>query len=186
MQYYATQVALYQTALLRPAYNSSPLDKNDFKQIELLYACLRGTKSIFDLVFSIDYKDYIYFSLLTWTCMRCGLIALQRLSIYEDPEWSLTYVRETLDFMWVLDEYVDRIEKAAAALDFNEDDPFSRTAKKMRVARVYCQEKMGTHSTNQQQGPSEYADLNLLDDLWFQDAFAMYDYPLNGAEVPNM
>ena len=136
--YYATQAALYQTALSRPTGNISTVEKQDFKQVELLYACLQSTKSVFDLIFSMDRKHYFYFSLATWTSIRFALIGLQRLSVFDNPEWDLNYVRDTLDFLWVLDEFDARLAKAAVELNFDEEHVFPLTAKKMRLARIYC------------------------------------------------
>ena len=184
--YYATQVALYQTALSRPASDISTLEKQDFKHVQLLYSCLQATKSVFDLIFSLDRKYYFYFSLITWSSLRFALIGLQQLSVFEDPEWDLNYVRDTLDFLWVLDELYARFEKAAAELNFDEEHVFPRTAKKMRLARAYCQERMAAPMSRTERGNSDYEDLPLLDDLWFQDVFGMLECQPNATGIPDM
>lgn len=179
--YYITQIAAYQTAISRPVGDNTTSERNDFKQVELLYACLRATKGAFDLFFSIDRKKYFHFSLLTWTQTRLALIALQRLSIYDDPDWDLGYVRGELDFLWVMEEFYGRVEKAAVELGFDDEHVFPRTAVKMKIAKAYCQERMAAP----QQGISDYIDLSLLDDMWFQNAYGMLDYPPNAPGTTN-
>jgi hypothetical protein len=184
--YYVTQIAAYQTAISRPIGDNTALDKQDFKQVGLLYACLRATKSAFDLLFLIDRKSYFHFSVLTWTQTRLALIALQRLSIYDDPDWDLGYVHGTLDFLWVMEELYVRVEKAAVELGFDDDHVFPRTATKMKIARGYCQERMAAHSAQPQQGVSDHIDLSLLDDMWFQNAYGMFDVQPNPTGIPDM
>lgn len=134
----------------------------------------------------MDRKYYFYFSLVTWSSIRFALIGLQQLSVFEDPEWDLNYVRDTLDFLWVLDELYTRFEKAAVELNFDEEHVFPRTAKKMRLARVYCQERMAAPTSTAQRGNSDYEDLTLPDDLWFQDVFGMFEYQPNMTGIPDM
>ena len=122
----------------------------------------------------------------TWTQVRLALVALQWLSVFDDPDWSLVYVRDTLDFIWVLDQCSKRIEQAAVELNLDEDHGFSRTAKKMSVVSAYCQEKMAARSAGVQQGAPNYADPNLLDDMWFQDVLELFQYQPDNVGIPNL
>jgi hypothetical protein len=184
MHYYVTQVSLYQVAFSRPG-NFSSTEKHDYKQVELLYACFQATKNAIDQFFSIPARNYCYFSLATWTVLRRALVALQQLTTYDDPDWSLVYVRNTLDFIWVLDRFIERIEQAATDLDFDENHVFRRTAKKMAMAKAYCEDRMAAHSAGSQSGPLEYTDPNLFDDMWFRDVCGVFDYQYDRG-IPDM
>lgn len=108
--------------------------------------------------------------------MRRILIALQLLSVFDDPDWSLVYVRETVDFLSVLDQFIEKIEKAAAELNLDENHALLVSAKKMAMAKAYCAEKMAAQSGGAQSGTAEYKDPNFIDDMWFQDLFGLFDY----------
>ncbi|KIM97835.1 hypothetical protein OIDMADRAFT_182203 [Oidiodendron maius Zn] len=184
LQYYITQVTLYQVVYSRPA-NLPNTERPDYKHVELLYACFQATKSTIDLFFSMPARNYCYFSILTWTVMRRALVALQQLTTFNDPDWSLTYVHETLDFIWVLDRFIQRIEEAANDLNLDENHLFRRTAKKMAIAKTYCQDRIASHSASAQSGPSDFPDPNLFDDMWFRDVFGVFDYQYDRG-IPEM
>jgi hypothetical protein len=111
--------------------------------------------------------------------LRIALVALQRLSVFDDPDWSLVYVRDTLDFIWVLDQCAGKVTKAAAELNLDEDHGLNRTAKKISIVSAFCRERMAAHSAGLQRGSLDYADPNFLDDTWFQDVLELFDYEPN-------
>lgn len=113
--------------------------------------------------------------------MRHALIVLQQLSVFDDPDWSTVYVRDTLDFFWVLDQLVQKIEEATAELNFDENHPFCLAGKKIAIAKAYCAERMGVHPSGAHPGgthpgTAEYRDSNCIDDTWFQDIFGLFDH----------
>jgi hypothetical protein len=177
MHYYSVEIVLYQVGLSRTA---GSLEKQDFKQVELLYACLKATKGLWDTFLSMPTESYLSFSILTWGHLRTAMLSLYQVSVFDDPDWSLAYVRETLDFIWVLDRLIERLDIVAVNCD--PSHIFARASMKMSKARARCAKKMATQP---QSGGPEYRDPNLFDDVWFRDMFEFADYqfdtPIVGA-----
>jgi hypothetical protein len=167
---------LYQVGLSRPAGGISTFAKQDFKRAELLYACLQAVKSALDVYFSIPVQNFRFFSMVTWAHMRNALVALQQLSVFDDPDWSLVYVHDTLDFLQVLEQSIEVMEKAAGSLNSDENPIFTHTVKKIRIIKAYCEERMAAHPASAQPGVPDYTDPKLFDDTWFQDVLGLFDY----------
>jgi hypothetical protein len=154
-------------------------EKRDFKQLDLLYSCLKATRAFCDIFLNIPAQQYLSFSMLTWSHLRCAIVALQQLSVFEDPDWSKAYVQETLDFLWVLDQLVERLNKAVAEANFDENHIFARTAIKIGRAKEYCEVRMTAPSASTKSDGSEYPDPDFFNDIWFQDVFERFDYEFN-------
>lgn len=168
MHYYSVEIVLYQVGLSRPAGTH---EKHDFKQVELLYACLKATKSLWDIFLSIPTESFDSFSLLTWGHIRTAMLSLYQVSVFDDPEWSLAYVRETIDFLWAIDRLIERLDIAAV-----NSGIFARASMKMSQARARCAKKMATQP---QAGAQEHRDPNFFDDIWFRDMFEFADYQID-------
>lgn len=178
MHYYHAEESLYEVALSRnPVVDS--FSSRDFHRLELLYACLESNKMFFDTFFTIPEYRYICFSLPTWTQVAHSIMILQLLSTFEHPDWNLVYVRETIDFMEVMDKLVERFDKV-------EGQIFARTSAKMASMKAHIQAAMGG-------GPGlsgDDADMarlwepaDFLDETWLTDVLGPMEYSLNNSGI---
>ena len=110
-------------------------DLSSFKRIEVLYACVKSTKSWFELFFNIPLTDYIEFPFSIFSQLVHCLVMLYRLSTLDDPAWDKHGVKETADLLLIMNQVIINMEQAATILDTNdspEGDILSRAAKKYR------------------------------------------------------
>lgn len=87
---YSTEVKAHEVAFLKtPPVVNSP----GFQRLDCLYACLYATKSWFDLFLSLPPDSYIGFSISIFIQMAHCIIALFRLSTFDDPIWDRSLVQ---------------------------------------------------------------------------------------------
>jgi hypothetical protein len=176
MHYYHAEQYLYEISFSRsPVMVNFP--SHDFHRLELLYACLQSNKLFFETFFSIPESKYTCFSFATWTQVAHSVIVLQLLSSFDHPDWNLAYVRETIDFITVLDYLIERFNKA-------EGQIFARSAAKLATIKAHIQEKMSFEAVRP--GPDslsgEDADMgktwepvDFLDETWLRDILGPLD-----------
>jgi hypothetical protein len=188
MHYHAAEIALYEIGLSKSPQLASSDSSRDFKRLELLYACLQATNCFFEIFFSIPAHNYFSFSVPTWSHLTSALISLQLLSTFDHPDWSLVYVRETLDFLGVLDRLIEQLSKAQSEFHSGESPVLARTAQKIRRIKAYCEGKMIVQSAGVQselwtvQNPEmagTAGPINFLDESSLRDILGLWDYPLD-------
>lgn len=171
IHYYHVEESVYEVGLSRsPVLENLP--RHDFQRLELLYACLESNKKFWETYFSIPETDYVYFSVATWSQVSHSAIILQLLSSFEHPDWNLAYVRETIDFLGVLDSLILRFNRI-------EDFFFARAAAKLARVKAHIQEKWACSNANGSPGSptsGEDADFGrtwdpvvFLDESWLGD-----------------
>lgn len=176
MHYYHVEESLYEVALSRnPAMDNC--FSHNFHHLELLYACLQSNKMFFETFFAIPENRYVCFSLATWTQITHSAMILQILSTFEHPDWNVAYVRETIDFMEVMDKMIERFNKV-------EGQAFARTASKLASIKAHIQERMATDVIGPRPGSltGEDADMdrtwepiNFLDESLLADVLGPLD-----------
>jgi len=64
------------------------------------------------------------------------------LSTYENVEWNLTLVRESVNFIAVVDQAIERLESVASLPGYEKIDMFSRTATAMNRVKNFLDDKI--------------------------------------------
>ena len=168
MHYYYAEETLYEVGLSKtPAMDQLP--SHDFDRLELLYACLRSTKLFFETFLDIPPNKYPCISLATWTQITHSILVLQSLSMFEHPDWDLASVRREIDFMTVLDKFIERINKV-------EGQIYGRAAAKMASFKARLEEKMAADAARRNSLiggnailGSTWEPVDFLDEAWFGD-----------------
>ena len=177
MHYYHVEEALYEIGLSKSPVMGN-LSGHDFQRLELLYACLQSNKMFFETFFAIPENKYVSFSLATWTQLTHSIFVLQLLSNFDHPDWNLAYVRETIDFMAVLDSMIERFNKVEGRI-------FAHTATKMASIKAHIQEKMAVDGVGPRPGSlsGEDADMgrtwepvDFLDETWLRDVLGPIEF----------
>jgi hypothetical protein len=110
---------------------------------------------------------------------------LQLLSTFEHSDWNLAYVRETIDFMEVMDKMIERFNKV-------EGQTFARTALKMASVKAHIQEQMDADAVGPRPGSlsGEDADMgrtwepyDFLDESWLADVLGPIDPHFNNSGI---
>ena len=179
MQYHTIEMYLYDFILLKPP-SLTMASNQDFQLLELLHACLQASKSFFDLFFSIPVTSYHCIPVHTFKSLTRSLIILQKLSVLEHPDWSLAYVRESVNFMDVLDILAERLAQVRSAICFDQEisdeiDMFSRAATKISCVKSFCEGKMPFEASGhdpQNWDPEvlrTVQSMDFVDELWLKD-----------------
>ncbi|KAJ8071875.1 hypothetical protein OCU04_002183 [Sclerotinia nivalis] len=113
MYLYNTELTIHEVAL------SKETDMPDSQRLESLCICFQSVKSWFGLYFSLPCKDHISFIFPIYMHIAHCMVALYRLSVFEDPQWDVHLVRQQLDLSVVLGQIAKTWEnvKGEARLD---------------------------------------------------------------------
>jgi hypothetical protein len=190
MQYHVAEVALYEVGTRRSHLATHAVP--NFKRLELLSACLQAIKSCFDTFFFIPVADYHGLSVPTWSHLTRSIAILHNLSSFEYPGWSLDYVRETIDFVTVLDQVSGRLDSVKTLAGYENLDTFSPTVKRMNRVKLYVEGKLHSEPAgNMGPEPNTILDcgtipqteelsnlLQYLDDDWMGDILESPEYGL--------
>ena len=84
-------------------FQLSPKGDDSLLRIQLLHSCLLSAKSFFNELFSIPARSFITAMYIPWAHLIHALAVLSKLSLLEDADWDLVYVRQVLDFAQVID-----------------------------------------------------------------------------------
>ncbi|KAI9639999.1 hypothetical protein NHQ30_011558 [Ciborinia camelliae] len=145
MHLYNTELSIHELAL-----SKEPIaDMADSQRLESLCICFESVKSWFDLYFSLPCKDHTSFCFPIYTHMAHCMVALYRLSVFEDPQWDVQLVHQQLDFSTVLDRIVKTWEnvKDEAGLDegiarLDDVDIFTSNSKRIGLIKIWWDTKV--------------------------------------------
>ncbi|KAH8813127.1 hypothetical protein F5884DRAFT_787485 [Xylogone sp. PMI_703] len=127
MHYHIASIHLHEIAL------------NDLSQIDALYALLLGVNSFINTLLTIPSSSYLSISFITWSQLSFAITTLARLSC---PIRNLTFVKDVLDYVTVLETFATRFEEAKQSLgpeitsmddSKGYTDSLDKYAKKMRM-----------------------------------------------------
>ena len=174
MHYYHVEESLYEVGLSRNPVVSDCYS-HDFHRLEMLHACLQSTKMFFETFFNIPECRYTCFSIASWTQVTHSMLILQMLSTFEHPDWNLAYVRNTIDFMEVMDKMIDKFRRV-------EGQVFVRTVSKLVAVKAHIQEQLAVIRSGSRSPSGEDADMgrtwqpvDFLDESWFTDILGPLD-----------
>lgn len=188
IHYHVAEVSLYEAGLCQSTLATNAIP--NFKRVELLCACLQAIKSYFEIFFSIPVVNYIALSMPSWSHLTYSLTILQMLSSFNHPDWNLVYVRETIDFITVLDRLIEQLDTVNTLAGYEEIDMFSPVAKRMNRVKVCVEGKMAGHSegaVGSEPGPipdfgpvpgtEDLSDFfQFVDDAWMRDMMEPLEY----------
>jgi hypothetical protein len=140
MHYHVAEIAIFEAGTHRSHLAADVIP--NFKRLELLSACLRACASYFNTFFSIPVAEYVTMSLPTWSRLTRSLAILHFLSEFESPGWSLDYVRETIDFVTVLNQVSERLDSVNKLVGYENFDTFSPTAERLKRIKLYVEGKL--------------------------------------------
>lgn len=140
IQFYATQISLYEAGLCNSRKTNEEV--SSFTRLKLLCSSLDACKSYFEAFFSIPATDYMTMAMPTWPSFRHSLANLLALSTYENADWNLALVRESVDFIAVMDQTIKRLESVSSLPGNGKTDMFSRTATAMDRVKIFLDEKI--------------------------------------------
>ncbi|EJT79951.1 hypothetical protein GGTG_05033 [Gaeumannomyces tritici R3-111a-1] len=105
-----------------PDPNPSSLAANP-QQLEYLHGCVDALERYFSRIFAMAAVFYHGFSFAMCTRMTHALVALFRLTVYDDPLWDRAALRRRLDVLAMIDGTTARVMdlKMSAGLDEGED-----------------------------------------------------------------
>lgn len=181
MHYHVAEIAIFEAGTHRSHLAADVIP--NFKRLELLSACLRACASYFDTFFSIPVADYVTMSLPTWSRLTHSLAILHILSEFDSPGWSLDYVRETTDFVTVLNQVSERLDSVDKLVGYENLDTFSPTTKRLNRIKQYVEGKLDSElASNKDPDPNIPLDSGMiprtdelsnffqyLDDNWMGD-----------------
>jgi hypothetical protein len=144
-------------------------------------------KCFFGIFLSIPTPKLFSFSVPSWSTMTYPIITLQALSTFDHPDWDLAYVRESIDFLSTLEQFMHRFERMEADGGYENSEYFSRCSKKMSCIKSYCEQKMLSRQTARSQpGTANYADPEgmsgsmdfpeLVDEDWLRELLGAWDF----------
>ena len=88
------------------------VDHLSYQQLKCLYSCFESIKSFLDVWFSIPATSYMDLPFPIYPQLIRCLITLSKLSTLNDAAWDLKNVRETADFVLILDRICDNLDQA--------------------------------------------------------------------------
>ena len=114
-----------------------------------------------------------------FTQMAFGILALYRLSIFDDPVWDRGLVRDTADLSFILGQIIEKSSqvKAAANLDpgtIEDKDMFSGNARTIKAIKTWWDAKVAAEVNDNNIGLNETLgemNMDFFDDVWLRDIF---------------
>lgn len=153
-----------------------------FQRLDSLYACLHATKSWFDLFLSFPPDHYTGFSIPICIQMAHCIIALFRLSTFDDPIWDRGLVRETANLSLILAQIIENHNqvKVATNLDHgaSEDkDVFSGTARTIEAIKSWWDGKLVAEVADSIVLNETLGEMNMdfADDVWLKELLGQGD-----------
>jgi len=148
---YNTELTIHELSL-----SKEPLsDMADFQRLESLCICFQSVKSWFNLYFSLPCRDHTSFVFPIYTHLAHCMVALYRLSVFEDPQWDVSLVRQQLDLSLVLDRIVKTWEDVREAAGLHQgvtrvDDVniYTSNAKRIGLIKTWWDAKVAAETSN--------------------------------------
>lgn len=176
---YSTELKVHEVVFARPpiVFNSP-----GFQRLDSLYSCLQATKSWFDIFLGFPPASYVGFSIPIFTQMAHCIIALFRLTTFDDPIWDRGLVRETADLSLILERIIEKHNQVKVAADLNYGasegkDVFSETARTIVSIKTWWDAKLAAELTDNVVLNETLGDMNmdLSDDQWLKDILGQGD-----------
>lgn len=187
---YETELTVHEVGISGIAViYSSP----NFQKLESLHACLISIKKWFEVFLSISPALYIGFAQKTYMQLAHCTITMHRLTVLEDLEWDKALVRQTLNFLPILDHLVEKfaVVKLAAKLDDDsaeDNDIYSALSRRIASFRDLFNKRTRVETANASPvvngtdepmlGAAAYQNPNLSfqDDAWLNDLLSFGEY----------
>ena len=110
------------------------------------------------------------------------IIALFRLSTFDDPVWDRGLVRETADLSQILGQIIERHRQVKIAADLDHDalepkDIFNKTAGTVESIKTWWDAKLAAESINRIATDETLGETNmeLFDDAWLKEILGQGD-----------
>ncbi|KAB8301529.1 hypothetical protein EYC80_003377 [Monilinia laxa] len=150
MHLYNTELTIHELSLSKEPVS----DMTGFQRLESLCICFQSVKSWFDLYFSLPFKEHTSFVFPIYTHLAHCIVALYRLSVFEDPQWDVQLVRQQLDFSAILDRIIKTWENVrdAAGLDegmtkVDDFDIYTTNSKRIALIKTWWDAKVAAETS---------------------------------------
>ncbi|KAI9703448.1 MAG: hypothetical protein M1820_005921 [Bogoriella megaspora] len=160
-------------------------NESDFRRMENLLICFRAVRSFLDIILSMTGQGFLYFPFTMFSQTGHCLIALFKLTMFDDPMWDREYVRNTIDALATLDRVIEMLRQTAALVgEYEDDNPetnfFSKACRLMMQMRAGWAIKLEATSTvlpnplhAEETIPDLFADFT--NDKWLTDMLATWN-----------
>ncbi|KAI8244231.1 Efflux pump mlcE [Colletotrichum sp. SAR 10_96] len=149
-QLHCAELSIQEIALSSKTNACVPANLPDVARLDILYACLHAVKAWFEHFFTLPPAAYYAIPFTFFAQLSQCVIALYRLTIFEDPVWDRTSVRNTIDLIATLDEVGDRFmrvcSEAGLNIDVEEGNAFAKAVKTIRGLRGNWESTLGVGS----------------------------------------
>ncbi|KAK3313583.1 hypothetical protein B0H66DRAFT_566559 [Apodospora peruviana] len=95
----------------------------DLQRINALNACLKITKTWFELILAREARSFHLVSFTISAQISYFIVTLYRLSTLDDPYWDKAMVRQIIDPLAVLDAFCDKFSLVAAEVGIENEKP---------------------------------------------------------------
>jgi hypothetical protein len=92
-------------------------------RLKMLFACFEATKSCFDVIFGMPDSTWLESPYILWTLIGHASVILSKLCLFNAEGWDAEYVRNTLDFLAVIDRMASKLERAKGTATATAAEP---------------------------------------------------------------
>lgn len=109
IHYYTIAIFLYEIAL-SDAIETERYGTHPFARLDMLHACLKSVRRLFDEVHTISSSEWYNIPYTTWSVVGHAIVVLSRLSLYKASGWNEDYNRSSIDFATIVDALIHKFE----------------------------------------------------------------------------
>ncbi|KAH8593547.1 hypothetical protein B0O99DRAFT_626565 [Bisporella sp. PMI_857] len=145
------------------------------RRIECLYACLNAVKSCIDILEALTPSQYIGLPFLTYSATSHSFRVFYRLLTFQHPDWDQTLVRQTLDFLSILNELEAKLRNSREDTGLDSDGSDFLDLLAGRIGRIKKWWEATAASPTVEAGGDttfdgmEFDALQFVDEDWFND-----------------
>ena len=111
--------------------------------------------------------------------MAFCILALYRLSTFDDPAWDRGLVRDTADLSLILGQIIEKFAQVKAVVNLDPGtsegkDMFSGNARTVKAIKTWWDTKVDAEMNDNNMGLNETlgeTNMDFLDDVWLRDIF---------------
>lgn len=182
--YDTLEILLYQIALNEELSDARCGDFT-ITRLDILFRCLRATKSFFDDFYSISSHYFPFLPFSIWCQFGHAVVSLSRLSLFQSEDgWDLDYVQSTIDFDQTIDRMMHKLDEAQIFAEQSSgpmslaDLPeiFGRLSNRMQLMKESHQQKKESLEKAQLQGAEPPPNFDFLFNISFNTLFQFEEY----------
>lgn len=161
--------------------------------MEILHSGLKAVQAFFDTYLALPAYVAERLPFFTYTQIAKSLVFLHKLSTFESTDWSVEYVRETIDFGEILDKLIGwfenskSVERLGASYTGDAQDTSSRSVRKLCRIKAWHEQKIASSSLGPEvsttmptaDGTVDGSCMDFLNDAWVEELLGSWDSQYN-------